>query len=109
MIPLRGYHNIDGIHRGIALYGCFSFFDSYSTVTRHQKGQLVFLGGARVSLLEVRLPTELAEGEYSVVIQVNHQLRPHALRTPLTFGSLHLGALRGETFRREDTYGDDGR
>lgn len=59
--------------------------------------------------LEVRLPTELAAGEYSVVIQVNHQLRPREPRTPLTFGSLHLGAVRGETFRREEIYGDDGR
>lgn len=59
--------------------------------------------------LEVRLPTELAEGEYRVVIQVNHQLRPRLPRAPLTFGSLHLGALSGETFRREDIYGDDGR
>ncbi|MEQ1752409.1 MAG: hypothetical protein ABL974_23510 [Prosthecobacter sp.] len=59
--------------------------------------------------LEVRLPTELAEGEYSVFIQVNHQLLPCVPRAPLTFGSLHLGALSGETFRREDIYGDDGR
>ena len=57
--------------------------------------------------LEVRLPTELAEGEYSVVIQVNRQLRPRAQRVPLTFGSLHLGALREKTFRREEIYGDD--
>jgi hypothetical protein len=28
---------------------------------------------------------------------------------PLTFGSLHLGALREKTFRREEIYGDDGR
>lgn len=59
--------------------------------------------------LEVRLPTELDAGEYSVLIQVNHPLRPSEPRAPLTFGSLHLGGLRGETLRREGIYDDDGR
>lgn len=59
--------------------------------------------------LEVRLPTELAEGEYPVVIQVNRQMPLRLSREPLTFGSLHLGPMSGETFRREDLYGDDGR
>ncbi len=31
MITPKGYHNIDGIHRGIAPLDGFSFFDSYST------------------------------------------------------------------------------
>ena len=59
--------------------------------------------------LEVRLPTNLEQGEYAVVVKVSEHVRPGAAREPLTFGSLHLGAIKGETSRREDIYGDDGR
>lgn len=58
--------------------------------------------------LEVHVPTELAEGEYTVVIQVDRKLSPRALREPLTFGSMHLGSV-SDDYRREDLYGDDGR
>jgi hypothetical protein len=59
--------------------------------------------------LEVRLPTNLAQGEYAVVVNVSEHPQSGAPREPLSFGSLHLGAMKGETFRREDIYGDDGR
>ncbi len=59
--------------------------------------------------LEVRMPTDLDEGEYTVIIKVNEHLRPSTPRRTLTFGSLHLGAMTDETFRREDIYDDDGR
>jgi|LakMenEpi03Aug12_release.lakeMendotaPanAssembly.Ray.scaffolds.fasta_scaffold6086111_1 hypothetical protein len=59
--------------------------------------------------LEVRLPTHLAQGEYAVVVKVSEHPESGAPREPLTFGTLHLGAMKGETFRREDIYGDDGR
>jgi len=59
--------------------------------------------------LEVRLPTHLDEGEYTVVIKVNEHSKTRPLREPLAFGSLHLGSSAGETFRREEVYGDDGR
>jgi len=57
--------------------------------------------------LEVRLPTDLAEGNYAVVVKVNTATTKP--RQSLTFGSLHLGPMAGETFRREDLYDDDGR
>jgi hypothetical protein len=59
--------------------------------------------------LEVRLPTNLAQGEYAVVVKVSEHPQPGVPREPLTFGSLHLGEMKGETFRREDIYGNDGR
>ena len=59
--------------------------------------------------LEVRLPTDLDEGEYTVLIQVSQPPAPRAPCTPLTFGSLHLGTMQGSTFHREEIYGDDGR
>ena len=59
--------------------------------------------------LEVRLPTELAEGEYIVVVKVNERQTIPVKREPLTFGTLSLGPMKGQTFRREDIYGDDGR
>jgi hypothetical protein len=59
--------------------------------------------------LAVSLSTDLAEGEYAVVIKVKQGVPLTTARQALTFGSLHLGPMTGESFRREEIYGDDGR
>ena len=60
-------------------------------------------------MITLRLPAQVAPGEHELVVVVGE---PTKSRPPLVFSSHDVGPWPfspGETFRREDIYGDDGR
>ncbi len=71
---------------------------------------LTFQTTARVAqdrCLNLHLPTDLAVGEYEVLVVLEEKDQPE--RRLLEFSAHHLGSTDAETFSREDFYGDDGR
>jgi hypothetical protein len=59
-------------------------------------------------MMTLRLPAHVAPGEHELVVVIEE---PAKTRAPLSFSSHDVGPWPfspGETFRREDLYGDDG-
>jgi uncharacterized membrane protein len=59
--------------------------------------------------VKVQLPENLAPGEYELLIVIDEKSIEKKTKKPLKFANYNYQVAEGETFRREDIYGEDGR
>ena len=59
--------------------------------------------------VKVQLPEGLSPGEYNLLIVIDEKPLVKKANEPLKFASYNYVIPAGETFRREDMYGDEGR
>lgn len=59
--------------------------------------------------INIQLPETLSPGAYELVIVIDEKPVEKEQKKKLKFASYNYPIPKGETFRREDMYGDDGR